>query len=356
MSAVSSGCTSRSAACNWADSLVRSNGILSASKKSLSFDEFASSFWDWNRSAYIKGKLLRGQQIGRSHAKNCASFVKHHVLPYFQARTLSSIKPLDLENWLLNMHERSGLQPKTINLTYMAFRTILKEAHRLGYIPFDPSKQVLKLAEFPKQRGVLSLKEVQLLFAQESIKTIWASDRKLYCANLLAASTGMREGEIQALKINHVHPDFIEILHSWEHGFGLKDAKWKSNRNVSIPKTVSDALFALITESPYREPDDLVFCGPSRTVPLHSKAFTNSLYAALKAIGITDEQRRDRNITFHSWRHFINSVMRGKIPDEKLRLLTGHRTFSMTEHYTHLLDDDYSEMRKLQENVFAVVS
>jgi integrase len=44
-----------------------------------------------------------------------------------------------------------------------------------------------------------------------------------------------------------------------------------------------------------------------------------------------------RKITFHSWRHFLNSIGRGKVPDEKLRLMTGHRTKEMTDHYTHLL-------------------
>jgi integrase len=111
-----------------------------------------------------------------------------------------------------------------------------------------------------------------------------------------------------------------------------------------------------VAESPFREPDDFLFYGESRTKPLHSKAFTNSLYAALENIGIDEELRRERNITFHSWRHFINSAIRGKLPDEKLRLLTGHRTFQMTEHYTHLLDEDYTEMRSLQENLFSFVS
>jgi hypothetical protein len=45
-------------------------------------------------------------------------------------------------------------------------------------------------------------------------------------------------------------------------------------------------------------------------------------------------------------------VSRGRVPDEKLRIMTGHRTEEMTEHYTHLLEEDYTEIRKVQEDVF----
>lgn len=32
--------------------------------------------------------------------------------------------------------------------------------------------------------------------------------------------------------------------------------------------------------------------------------------------------------------------------------MTGHRTEQMTEHYTHLLEEDYSAIRKMQDDVF----
>jgi len=38
--------------------------------------------------------------------------------------------------------------------------------------------------------------------------------------------------------------------------------------------------------------------------------------------------------------------------DEKLRLITGHLAEEITEHYTHLLEEDYTEIRKVQKDVF----
>ena len=69
---------------------------------------------------------------------------------------------------------------------------------------------------------------------------------------------------------------------------------------------------------------------------------------ALKKIGISPSERKEWNITFHSWRHFFNTLLRGKIHDAKLRALTGHRTLEMTEHYTKFRLEDFTDVVKVQ--------
>jgi len=352
MTAVSSGKSSKSEAQNWADEQIKSGKVITSDKKGILLETYARDFWDWDKSPYIKGKLARGQRIGQTHAKKCAGYIKQHVVPAFKGRTLASIKSGDIESWLLGLKGKGTLKAKSINLVYMAFRTVLKEAFRLGYIPADPSLSIGMLAEEKPKRGVLSIAEAQKLFTEAAFNTAWKGDKLLFAANLLAASTGMREGEIRALQIKNVHDDYIDILSSWEQGYGLKGAKWGSERQVTIPKSVSKLLSALIDASPYKTPEDFVFYGETRDSPLHARAFIDSLYAALEAIGIDEGQRRVRCITFHSWRHFLNSVARGRVPDEKVRLMTGHKTEQMMDHYTHLLEEDYTAIRKMQEDVF----
>jgi len=55
----------------------------------------------------------------------------------------------------------------------------------------------------------------------------------------------------------------------------------------------------MISECPFRNPDDLVFRGESGDAPLHARAFIDSLYSALEAIGIDETQRKTRNLTLH---------------------------------------------------------
>ncbi len=72
----------------------------------------------------------------------------------------------------------------------------------------------------------------------------------------------------------------------------------------------------------------------------------------MEKMGINEDERKVRNITFHSWRHFFNSTMRShNIADSKVQKITGHKTDAMTEHYTHFNIDDFKEVRNLQENI-----
>ena len=85
--------------------------------------------------------------------------------------------------------------------------------------------------------------------------------------------------------------------------------------------------------------------------PIYYKDITRSLYTALDRIGITEEERVRRHLNFHAWRHFFNSVMRGKIPDAILRQLTGHSTEQMTEHYSHFRLEDFRQVVVIEENL-----
>ena len=68
-------------------------------------------------------------------------------------------------------------------------------------------------------------------------------------------------------------------------------------------------------------------------------------------IGITEKIRQTRNITFHSHRHFLNSLLiNANIPVQKIQSITGHLTAEMTQHYYHL--DDMQDVQKVQERVF----
>ncbi|MFP3089358.1 site-specific integrase [Treponema sp. TIM-1] len=53
-----------------------------------------------------------------------------------------------------------------------------------------------------------------------------------------------------------------------------------------------------------------------------------------------------RNLSFHGFRHFFNSTIRGTVSDDILRLQTGHLDEKMTDHYDHMTDDRGEQLRK----------
>jgi integrase len=98
-------------------------------------------------------------------------------------------------------------------------------------------------------------------------------------------------------------------------------------------------------------PISFVFYGENgKDRPMGERSIERCLYAALRTIGITETERRRRHLSFHSWRHFLNTTLRSRgLADSKLRLITGHRSEAMSNLYTHYNASDFSEVVELQE-------
>ena len=68
------------------------------------------------------------------------------------------------------------------------------------------------------------------------------------------------------------------------------------------------------------------------------------------AAGISEEARKARNITFHSFRHWFNSILiNAKVPLLKVQQLTGHSSVEMSANYFHL--DEMDDVRAIQEGM-----
>jgi integrase len=351
----STGQTSKAAAETWAFEQLK-RGLIS-SPKNITFGKYAEDWWIWDKCPYIKGKIARGVEISRSYADLMRAYLVHHILPYFKNIKLQKINTRLIENWLLNLSEKLGitgkiLSPATVNHCLTCLKIMLKEAVRLEYLNKSPADSIIQLKDKPKEKSILTIDEVKELFQDDNINRVWDRDHQHYTINLLSASTGMRLGECQALHIQHIHDKYVSVVFRWNEKYGLGVPKKNSQREVPIPLKTSAHLYDLISISPYKDPKDFVFFGNNRKTPIRGKIVLNALYQALENIGITVEERKERNITFHSWRHFYNSLLRGKIHDAKLRRLTGHRTLEMTEHYTHFKIEDFQDVMKIQEQYF----
>ena len=53
----------------------------------------------------------------------------------------------------------------------------------------------------------------------------------------------------------------------------------------------------------------------------------------------------EQNITFHGFRHFYNSTIRGSVTDDLLRLQTGHLDKKQTDDYDHMTEDRAEQLR-----------
>jgi site-specific recombinase XerC len=343
----STGQTSRAAAETFVAQLQREDRLQQP--VDITFARYAEPWWLWDACLYIRAKRIRGSRMSPNHVENQRQLLEARILPCFGRHRLRSITPAMVENWILELRETSGLASGTLNRALNCLKVMFKEAVKRGLLTASPAQYVSRLPETPKIRGIPSVDEVQSLFEEERIGELWDGDRRHYSLNMLAASSGMRLGEILAIENQHVHDGHIDVVQAWAQGQGFSDPKWGSQRPVPIPARTQEWLRKLMDLSLFPEPDSLVFFGIERRRPIDHRTVSDCLYAALGEIGIADADRRRRNITFHSWRHWFNTQMRTKVSDVKLRRVTGHRTVQMTELYTHFAREDFADVVDAQE-------
>ena len=353
--AKTTGQTSKTAARVYVTELLKKGALIP--RQDPTFKDYVADWWMWDRCRYVRGKRARGDRISRTYVQSCRGYLDHHILPYLGKFRISTIKPRTIEDWLMGLRKKKAshgglLSPSTINQVLTTLKLIFKEGVRIGDFSYDPTATIQPLKEINKEKSFLDPAEIKALFDERKIQEQWKGNFKHYSINLLAASTGMRLGECQALQNRYVHEGYIDVEWSWDRKYGLEEPKYSSKRAIPIPAKTFACLRGLVEISPYTEPTDFVFWGHYRERPTSQRNVLKFLYSAFEKIGISKEQRIERNITFHSWRHFFNSFFRTKIPDAKLQRLTGHRTQEMTEWYTKFKIADFQDVLKIQEEFF----
>ncbi len=112
-----------------------------------------------------------------------------------------------------------------INVILGTARVMFNYAVRMGELENNPLTPVSELKEFPKERGILKIEQLRMLFDDEALNKVWAGDPRHYACNVLAATTGLRMGECQGLQVQYVHPQFVRVVHSWHDTYGLSAPK-----------------------------------------------------------------------------------------------------------------------------------
>lgn len=342
VTAKSTGQTAKARAEQWCiDYLQQGQGRIVKSEL-ITFQQFARGFFDWS-GAWATDKRVKGLRISHRHCQERTNILNNHIIPAFGKMRLTAIDKESIDSFR-NTKFAEGFSGGTVNKLLSALKTILEAAEDHKLIRFVP--RIDRAGENPKEKDILSIDDVKKLFAVE-----WP-DLRGYVGNMLAASTGLRLGELQALTLSDLHLDenYITIRQSWDRSRQTFTGTTKTGRerNIFIPANIKKEIIKLINSTPYNKTEHsfLFYAEKSEHKPAEPKIFSRSLYRALAEIGITEEERAARNITFHSWRHFLNSLLiNAKIPIHKIQSITGHLTAEMTERYYKL--DNMADVVKI---------
>lgn len=326
--------------------ILKVRGLLGKTKQAdnQDFVEFLRYFYDYDKSPYVREKLAHGHSIGKRHCLDSLYRIKLYIEPVFKKRILSSVTRGELRDFFLDLAER-GLSASSINKVISTIKVALSWAHKEGLLTHNPSEKLTAFVGKPKEKGILDDEETNKLFSVE-----WEEERS-YVANLVAATCGLRAGEVLALRKEDIGLDRLFVRHAWSHVDGLKAPKNGEQRQIPLLSEVRKRLLALSEKNPWD--DGFIFFSTIENQPMDQTFLKKGLYKALEDIGISNEERLERNIVFHSWRHRYAAKMADLVDARSLGLATGHKTPAMLEHYAaHVNEQHFNNVKRASEVAF----
>jgi integrase len=335
-------------------SALKARGLIDsdavpAGKGSVNFVDFLLEFFDYDKSAYVRDRRAHGHSIGRRYCKESRYLIRRFWEPAFKGRTLASITRAELKAFSLALP--ADLSASYKNSVLNAGLIPLGWAHEEGMIAADVAKDFERYSGKTGKRGVLTVDEAGALFSRP-----W-SDSAAYAGNLLAATTGLRQGEVLAIRGADIKESVLDVNHSWSTLDGLKSPKNGEARKVPLLPEVREALLAVLKTNPHTdvpEAEKFLFWGTAPDRPRFDGAnLLDALHNELEAMGI---DWRFRGVCFHSWRHFYASRMADIEAAEKVSRITGHKSRAVFDAYAdHVTEAAIKDMGKAAAVVFGSV-
>jgi len=267
--------------------------------------------------------------LGRKRATLEAyeSIVRVHLAPFFAGRALSSIEPEDIEQFIA-VCRASGHAPKS-TLNYLGvLHSVFDFALRRKWVTSNPCKLVDKPRTMDADPDVryLDAEELAVLLAAVPDDDLGRVERVMYLA---AAMTGMRQGELLALRWQDVDwvAQRIRVRRNYVRGeYGTPKSK-RSSRAVPLADVLGGELDLLHQRSAYNADSDLVFAHPHTGKPIDRSKLLKRFKAALRRAEVKEAR-------FHDLRHTFGTRMAAAgVPMRTLQEWLGHRDFKTTMIY-----------------------
>ncbi len=238
--------------------------------------------------------------------------IKHLMSYEIAAKNMCSVRRSEVaefRDYLITKGYAPATVKKYLELLSVLFNTAISE---WGYESLsNPVSQVKKpFIRNGRTRRIDHNEEQILLDAASVHKGGW-----LRSVIILAIETGMRRGEIANLKIEDIDIEKqVAVLHETKNG---------DSRFVPLSLRAVQAIQTLISQR-----------GVDRLVGVNSDAITGAFQASVKRAGLN-------NLVFHDLRHEAVSRLfeKGLNPIE-VATISGHKTLSMLQRYTHLRATD----------------
>ncbi|ULQ60405.1 site-specific integrase [Brucepastera parasyntrophica] len=308
------------------------------------FDMYTKDFFDYGSCPYIQSRLLRGYSYTQGWAQRQRSLLVKTIQPFFSTTDIRTVSSRSIDEFILKL-KKDGTGTKTLNHILTVLKVIFGYAVRNGLIERNPAEGLRPFNTRTREKGIFSREELRKLFGTPESSGLW-KNRTHLLINCIAATTGMRLGEILALKSEDITETGITVSHSWNRLDGLKGTKTGRTRTVPLKPELRKAIDTFTAD---KSPEGFIFSTNGGATPINHKTVYVHFWRALDNIGIGKAERERRNISFHSYRHTFNTLLlEAGLPPETVRLMTGHSP-QMTAHYSHVQLGNMPEVTEVQE-------
>jgi len=276
--------------------------------------------------------------------------IKDKFIPFLQQEKISNFGQITrnvlikFQDTLLkgvNIGDKKYMpQPQTVNNNVKAVKKIFRNLERQNIIqqnPCDFLKGLPVRTENKKPRGCYELEKIKGVFNRK-----W-KDELSYLLCLLIYSTGMRNGEIQRLKINDIQ------LINGSHFIKIEKSKTINGiRMIPLHKILYEKIKAWGIKNKVEE---------NPLFNVRNSKFENANKELARRLKVSDEELERENITFYSGRHFWKTLMSAEGLGEDIEeIWMGHKvTGNVAKLYNHRDKQGRGRMLKKAKKVFSIL-
>jgi integrase len=291
----------------------------------------------WLRD-YAKG------EVAPKTFERYSEIVTKHLKPALGAIVLKDLKPLQIQGYYSaalesgRLNGKGGLSPRTVHHFHRILSEALKKAVQWRMLAINPAEAVTP----PKPEQT----EIEILNNDELARLLQeARPTRSFPAILLAATTGMRRGEVLAVRWRDIDLDAAvltvnQAVEETRAGLRLKSPKTKrSRRNITLPALTVDALrrhrLLQLEERMKlglgRDHDGLVFTDLEGGL-VRPRNLTKEFGRIVKRTGL-------RPVTFHGLRHtHITTLLGDGVNAKVVSERAGHASVAITlDIYGHVI-------------------
>ncbi len=269
----------------------------------------------------------------RSTIQDYRGYVRGHFKAFFGDTPIDRVDPAKVASYLKTKRS-DGLSAKTVQNHLNFLHGVFSYSTKRGWAASNPVAHIdrPKKTHSPHRRiRFLEPAELDKAIAAVVDDELGAMEASLYLA---AALTGLRQGELLALKWMDVDcvAGRVRVADSFTRG-QMDSPKSHQGRSVPMAHRLAGELELHRARSRYTHDEDLVFCHPTTGNVLDSSKLRKRFRQALQRAEV-------REITFHELRHtFGTQLAAAGAPLRALQEWMGHADAKTTEIYRHYAPD-----------------